>query len=276
MKNSQLIFLAFTACMETEKNGSDSGSDSNSISGAEQMLDILFVIDNSCSMADENAAIAAGLNSFTGNLGESDYQIAVTTVGVEENGGLFQGSPTIFNADNIDPGFSETIDALGSTGVGSEEPLEAALLALCRQSSSPPATCFETPSSISEDDANSNESFLREGSKFAFVVITDEGDTSRRLSMGDGDTSLYHDAYNEFGNEIIAYVIGPEYDSSNGSVTCNEGGAQSWGVERFHNITSATGGLHLPLQIQDSNGNCSPADIENHIIDIATHLSTPM
>jgi len=133
-------------------------------------VDVLFVVDNSGSMAEEQANLGANFGAFL-SYAEStgvDYQIAVTTTDVDALGarGHFsrQGGSSI-----ITP---RTPDAarvfLGNTNVGTngsstEQGLEAAFLALSEPLIS-----------------TSNRSFLRADASLAVIVVSDEEDQSGR------------------------------------------------------------------------------------------------
>ena len=160
-------------------------------------VDILFVIDNSCSMSDEQANLSANFSSFIAfadNL-ELDYQLGIITTDVE--GGfpgprcpsplvanrpsdLSQGACGYFadgNADNslVDPSWRiierQTLPspatAFGATviqgthGSGNEQGLQAAYNAL----SAPLATGW-------------NSGFLRPDAHLAVVFVADEDDHS--------------------------------------------------------------------------------------------------
>ena len=189
--------------------------------------DIVFVIDNSPSMAEETAALALNFNTFidvltsedgaepeTDTLSDAvdnyvtytqqrgrflDYNLAITTTSVDYTGGpspsvdpgeagLFIGSPWVIEKGSgdvaaqfrrnllcdaaywqisavprdpeyeCDPDEPETPDNISqdyldcvcgdaswednASGSGDEEPLEAALMALCRSVPDPPEACY--------------------------------------------------------------------------------------------------------------------------------------
>ena len=271
------------SCMEANKSNTDSANDTNSLTGEDVQFDILFLLDNSASMADENAAIVASINSFSEALGAGSHQIAITTASVDYTAGatgdidpgetgLFAAPPTLITDSNVESIFDDAVAALGTTGSGNEEHLEGILLSLCRQSDAPPALCFESPSPITEDDIGSNDSFLRTGSTLAIVIITDEGDNSRRMQQGEEDASVYLDAYQEFGHSVIVSTIGPDYDASSSAFGCNSSGAQSFTVERFASLTNMSNGLYFPIEEDDGSGACVMTDLESHLQEIAAHI----
>jgi hypothetical protein len=47
------------------------------------------------------------------------------------------------------------------------------------------------------------------GSTIVVVIVTDEGDNSRRIEEGEADPSVYLDLFGEFENPVKFAVIGP-------------------------------------------------------------------
>jgi len=171
----------------------DGGGNSN---GACDKMDILFVIDNSGSMAEEQDALAAAFPQFvsviesyvtsTGN--HLDYHVGVTTT--DHGDGLFPGDDgALINVSKLTsaacpfPGgrrFLQRGDAnvpnafscaakLGTDGSGFEMPLQSAKLALVDRMTGSPAT---------------NAGFLREDALLAIVLVTDENDCSTVSAPG--------------------------------------------------------------------------------------------
>ena len=82
-------------------------------------------------------------------------------------------------------------------GSGTEEPLEAAYEALCRSVENPPEACFDTVSALTKADAHTNGPIVRPGSTVVVVIVTDEGDSSRRIEEGEADPAVYLDLFAE-------------------------------------------------------------------------------
>lgn len=143
--------------------------------------DVLFVIDNSCSMGGEQTNIANNALKFiqTAQTTSNDYQIGVVSTDVEgcttsRTGksvcpGALVGPPKIIKRTNANP-VQEFADAakLGTNGSGSEKGLDAANLTL-------------SPPNIT--DAAKNLGFLRQDAKLAVIVISDEEDQSRTANV---------------------------------------------------------------------------------------------
>lgn len=163
--------------------------------------DILFVVDNSSSMTEEQAKVVAQLRAFLDSLAnapvQNDFQVGVistavsmysnacagsaTLVQAEAEGGRLQLGKELSGALNADserkilrfdePDLLEQFGLLigqGTAGLGQEMGLEAMRLALT-----------EPLASIAPDATPSgNAGFLRPGSRLLVVVVTDEDDCS--------------------------------------------------------------------------------------------------
>ena len=93
-------------------------------------VDVLFVVDNSASMAEEQTALAehfAEFVSYADGL-SIDYLIGVTTTDADQDAGTLQGSPPV-----ISPGLTDAFLSnvqVGTSGSDSEKGLLASVLAL--------------------------------------------------------------------------------------------------------------------------------------------------
>ncbi|GMU63431.1 MAG: hypothetical protein AMXMBFR34_51940 [Myxococcaceae bacterium] len=166
-----------------------------------QKLDILFVIDNSGSMKEEQEAVARELTAFVDQIKQAggvrqDFHIGVITTGVYQhssvngldwwqvypNGGRLRPVPDFYDDGGInwetdnerilvgdDPEVVEKFAKLvqqGTFGSGQETPFEAIRLALMSQLTTTPL------------DAGGNEGFMRDGARLLVTVLTDEDDCS--------------------------------------------------------------------------------------------------
>jgi hypothetical protein len=163
--------------------------------------DILFVVDDSNSMSEEQAGVAAELPAFVEELSKGggvaqDFQVGVTTTSVYQaaefsgnfylqtysqagwlrampllDGGV--GSERFLPSSNPElvPRFSQLVASLGINGSGQETPFEAARIALTGQD-------FY---SVLPDGGNPNAGFLRDGARLLVVVVSDEDDCSERV-----------------------------------------------------------------------------------------------
>jgi hypothetical protein len=204
--------------------------------------DILFVIDDSCSMEDEQTALGPQLDSFLSyaNTQGVDYQIAVTTTDVDNSGPTRRGGSycaynggkrgqfvecdgqriitrTTPNASTL---FNRIVTALGSDGSGSERGLEAAYLAL----SDPTINTW-------------NAGFLRTDAALAVILVSDEEDFSPRA------ISFYSDFFKNikgFQNQGL-FSFSSVIVLSTQNPSCSSGGA-SRGL-RYQQVTQQTGGV---------------------------------
>ncbi|MES2643245.1 MAG: hypothetical protein V4850_27425 [Myxococcota bacterium] len=141
------------------------------------LVDILWVIDNSVSMINEQAAVALGAEDFTANLESTamDFHLGVITTDVDRtNGtaGVLLGEPKVLSVDT--PGYADAFRTRvqqGNSGSDQEKGLQAAVSAL----SSPLAYTV-------------NDGFLRDGAMLSIVVLSDENDCSDNGALGQAST----------------------------------------------------------------------------------------
>lgn len=158
--------LGATACNDAELGNPlpERHSEIHYQGGQAPPVDVLFVVDNSGSMQQEQTKLAANFQSFIQyfqNLG-LDFQLAVVTTDVYDpsQSGRFVGNPKILKSTTADlaAAFQSNVN-VGTDGSGVERGLEAARLAL-----SEPLASGE------------NAGFLRPDSILAIVVVSDEED----------------------------------------------------------------------------------------------------
>ncbi len=160
--------------------------------------DILFVIDNSKSMAEEQQAVAKELESFVTALQNSpvkqDFQVGVITTAVYQNymgtfhpypdqsgklqavpvrrpdGTLGPGTERILSSSdaNLVPKFQLLVNQ-GISGSAQETPFEAVRLAVASDLATTPVA------------QGGNAGFLRDGSQLLVVLLTDEDDCSENV-----------------------------------------------------------------------------------------------
>lgn len=167
-----------------------------------QKLEILFVIDNSTSMIEEQTAVARELTAFINQIRQAggirqDFHVGVVTTTVyqhtwvnsvdwfrtfPEQAGKLRPVPDFFEDGGVnydtqnprmltgdDPDLVSNFARLvrqGVGGSGQETPFEALRLALTTD-------LITTPMSM-----GGNKEFLRDGSRLLIVVLTDEDDCS--------------------------------------------------------------------------------------------------
>ncbi|MCK6507152.1 hypothetical protein L6R53_27915 [Myxococcota bacterium] len=166
-------------------------------------------------------------------------------------------------------------------GGGTEQPLEAALLGLCRAVPDPPEVCFHTFDGTPKDgetfeteDIMSSPTLVREGATSVVVVVTDEGDNSTQfLATGDEDASFYLDAYAQFDQAVRFAVIGPRFDQENFQASsCEYGGdggrdydsVPYWSVNRLYQVATQTGGFYADIT-SGGDDDCEVADFSVYL-----------
>ncbi len=140
-------------------------------------VDVLFVVDDSGSMGEEQQNLAANLGAFidAANAWEADYRIGVTTTDLSL-GGALQGSPEVVTPETWESFLGNVI--VGTNGSANEQGLAAAALAL----------------------AGPFKKYLREEASLVAIFVSDEEDQSPADALGylntfyyakGGDTSLF-------------------------------------------------------------------------------------
>lgn len=135
-------------------------------------IDILFVVDNSGSMADNQARLVENFQRFIDQPAiandEVDFHIGVTTTDTFAEAGRLVGVPAVITNDTPDLASVFTANAsVGVNGSGSEAGLEASRLALSEPNLS-----------------GANAGFLRDEAALVVIYVSDEEDQSP-LSVAD-------------------------------------------------------------------------------------------
>ncbi len=190
---------------------------------ASAKVDILWVVDNSASMQQEQINLGNNFNSFISFIETSliDYHIGVVSTDMDDPAfsGKLQGNPKVIDPDtpNAQAAFASNVQ-VGITGGGNEMGLLAAHDAL-------------TEPLVSSDNAG----FLRDDASLAIIFVSDEDDHSY------GDVKFYERFFGTLkgvGNErkvIISAIVGDAPDGCSGA-----DGQASYG-ERYHEVVEAWG-----------------------------------
>ncbi|MCA9552375.1 MAG: choice-of-anchor D domain-containing protein [Myxococcales bacterium] len=146
--------------------GQPTSSRTDTVSMARPPVDVLFVVDDSGSMAAAQAALGQAIPDFVAAFANRgvDFQIGVVTTDMTDpaKSGRLQGTPTF-----VTPATPDLLDDLsgrlqpGTTGSGTEQGIRAA------------ASAVTPPLSIT-----ANSGFLRPDADLAVVWLTDEDDSS--------------------------------------------------------------------------------------------------
>jgi hypothetical protein len=224
------------------------------IQKSREAVDVLFVLDNSGSMMEEQEAIGAGFADFIQyaiNQG-LDYRIGVTTTGIDSSGGGWAACPggveggeagRLFPVDRSRPRWIEpttpnaaaVFAANVQVGVCHwwEEGLEAAYRAL----TPPLVDSADDPSTPWPDDGNLG--FYRPNARLSVIIVTDEDDHSPRPV---GFYAGFFQGLKGLGNEGLVKVSGVLGD---GCATASGSG------NKYKQVITATGGVVEPICTAD-------------------------
>lgn len=163
---------------------------------AAQQVDVLWVVDNSGSMAPRQENLARNFTAFVDRFQRSavDFRLAVTTTDTFRDAGRLHGSPAVLTPQT--PGLTEAFGRnirVGTNGSPYEAGMEAARMALirlqeqnqptldviaaCQNACAPGTTLVDCRA----DCVNANPvSFLRPNAYLYLVFVTDEEDRSEK------------------------------------------------------------------------------------------------
>lgn len=226
-----------------------------------QAVDVLFVVDNSVSMKQEQELVAEGFFRFVEQIDNEDLsvQLGVVTTDMDRlnpEAGLLIGDPPILTPDHPDyvPAFMERVQ-VGTEGSNKEQGLEAALVAL------------EHPE---------NEGFVRDGAALAIVFVSDENDCSNYdMLEDDADGALcyeydkalapvtdfvrgYQGMKGKDSRVVVSGITGPEV---------SEGCEDSWPGHRYQTVIDTLDGV---------NGNICRTNYEDLMDDMGARIAGPI
>ena len=189
----------------------------------DRTVDVLWIVDNSCSMAFEQEALGDNFGAFLDVVDalELDYHVGVVSTDADDDG-ILQGSPRFVTPTTPDreDAFEENV-ALGQLGSGTEQGLDMALAALTGDHVEP---------------GGANDGFLRDSAGLRLVFVSDEDDSSWDLS----EPQDYIDAFTAL-KVNPAHVIAS--DITGGPTGCVSDTANADPAPAYLEVTGATGGL---------------------------------
>lgn len=212
-----MLLALLGACNENELHRA-TANDVFIQQGSDQ-VDVLWVVDDSISMSQEQALLAAGFSRFVEAVGAvdgMDFQLGVVSTdmdGSNLDAGRLLGTPPWLTSE--EPDFAAQFRSrvlVGTEGSDKEQGLEAALVALKAEG----------------DVADTNAGFVRDGANLAIVFVTDENDCSNDgvfEAEADGNICYEHDErlvpvpdyVRQFqhlkgtdGHVTVSGIIGPE------------------------------------------------------------------
>lgn len=192
-------------------------------------VDVLWVLDNSCSMSDKVAALEAEFDTFISSFTTLglDYQIAVTTTDMDDptHQGRLQGMGVISPATaaaaglTVEQAFDEAVEPT-SSGSGDERALSAAHAAL------------ESPGYAV------SAGLVRPGANLAVIVVGDEDDGS---SWTVSNFSAWMDQYQgDATKTVVSGII--QQSTSLFDVNC-----AGMGSPKLEGVIDATGGIRTGI-----------------------------
>ncbi len=157
---------------------------------AASKIDVLWVVDNSGSMAPRQDNLARNFSSFIDLFTRSsiDYRIAVTTTDIFKDKGALKGNPRVITPQtaNVSAAFSNNIK-VGIAGSPYEAGLEAGRMAIDAQKAANVQTIEQCkrscasnkPACLTACDEKKDFAFLRPDAFLYLVFVSDEEDESR-------------------------------------------------------------------------------------------------
>jgi hypothetical protein len=193
------------------------------------MVDILFTLDRSASMNDDNALVVANFGTFIDTLIEvdADYHVAVA---VEDDGCILGSDAYIdntFSPSDAQSTFETQADiylTLGTYGANTERGFSLAEAAL-KPGNTGPGGC--------------NEGFYREDADLALVHVSDEAEQS--INPYTYYVSQFQ-ALKADPEDVVINAVAGDYPSGCGSASAGTG---------YYEATVATGGLFLSICATD-------------------------
>jgi hypothetical protein len=190
---------------------------------ANQSVDLLWVVDNSCSMAEEQTTLAAAADLFLDFLDAEgvDWHVGVVTT---DNGTLRGGIITPAVPDPAGA-FADAV-GVGTAGSGTEQPL---------------AFGYAGITSPLTDPGGANEGFVREEAGLALVILTDEDDQSG------GGASDWINAFQALKSDPDRVVV-------SGITGLLGGCATAYAAPIISGVVAGTGGVESSICDEDWSG----------------------
>ena len=224
-------------------------------------VDILWVIDDSCSMYDEQARLISNLSQFVGyaDSQDADYQMAVTVTDSRSNSaGKFRRCfphPPIISGDYADQATrEEAFECTFLVGANSISFFEAGLGAAQRALERATSTTIPV-------DENANLGFLRPQAKLAIVAVSDEEDQSAESQELLRDYFWSVKGFNRRDRVQVHAIAGPtQEDCAQGTRFAEPGYRYEW-------MTQQTGGIFF---------NICESDWQPLLSDLGLGVFTPL
>ena len=246
-------------------------------------VDVLFVVDNSGSMGEEQRSLQRNFGSFINGAQQfqNDYQLGVVTTDMmaEAEKGRLQGNPRIMRRGaGVEAQFSDTVD-VGTNGAGDELGLEAARRALSDplifDTAAPcagDADCIEPDQCVMGFCGGHNRGFLREDAALEIIFVSDEDDHSQ------GTLNFYVDFFKNikgFRNEARFHASAIVGANNGRAQACMGNGGDAAPGHRYVEVADRTNGR--VLSICDDNFGPNLRDLGNQAFGLQSEffLSRP-
>jgi hypothetical protein len=231
-------------------------------------VDILWMVDNSCSMANEQSDLTANFPAFMDYfLGSGlDYHVGVVNSDLDRNYNGASGSlRTIAGLKYIDPDTPSPIEVyaqmatMGTTGSGTEQGLGATFLALEQK----------------RDTANAG--FYRDDAALHTIIISDEPDLTRAATIGVDEYKDWYDGLKpdydmRSFSAIIDFNLGGDYrsvaqeiggliwdiTSDDWPVLLDRLGVQAAGLKKEYFLSHVPAPGTIVVEIKNANGALLP------------------
>ncbi|MCP4871033.1 MAG: choice-of-anchor D domain-containing protein [Proteobacteria bacterium] len=190
--------------------------------------DILFTVDNSCSMSDEQSALAVNFASFLQIVDalDIDYHLGVATTDIGD-GGQLQGSVPIITPSTPDPGgtFSANVN-LGINGSGIEQGFHNAWQAL----------------EAAVNNVGVNGGFLRDEAGLRLIMVSDEQEQSSSvMGWSPVDYIGYYQSLKANPEHLVVS------DITGGMTGCSGAGGSASSGSDYVTGTNMTGGISASI-----------------------------
>ncbi len=190
--NQNCSKVKFTSSGDNEsKVGLSSNTNSNlrtytdSFNQGSGSVDILFVVDNSLSMYEEQTKLANQLNSFLQGLGGTDWQIGITTTDID--GGYYSTNGKLLNFESQGRKFNVLDPEVQNAALLFRHTMRRDETLYCGSPDSDGGKCVSQPSSDEKPFGaiieaiklrnTTNQAFFRPNADLAFVILSDEDDS---------------------------------------------------------------------------------------------------
>jgi hypothetical protein len=208
-----------TVTGEVEGTGEITGEQTDTfVQEGNNQVDLLWVVDNSCSMIEEQQYLADNATAFLDFLVTAgiDYQIGVVTT----DSGDLQGAVPIIDSSTKNPAevFADAV-LLGTNGSATEQPFLYAYEAI-----TPPLM----------EPGGPNDGLIRPDAGLAIVVLTDEPDQSP------GDAATWITSFESYKPDPGRVAVAGIYGLTTGCANAYPG-------PKIHDVIVGTGGTEVSI-----------------------------